>query len=74
MNGLSESDTDTLTVPTQPAGKTRLWFARPEASGYPIAVYLEGTGTNQVNAFTMQAGVLAVDLTTVVVGVSNQEL
>ena len=74
INGLSESDTDTLTVPTQPAGNTRLWFARPESAGYPTSVLLEGTGINQVNAFTMQAGALDVDLTTVVVGVSNQEL
>ena len=74
INGLSESDTDTLTVPTQPTGRTRLWFARPEAAGYPIAVYLEGTDVNQVGAFTMQAGTLDVDLTTVFVGVSNQEL
>ena len=74
INGLSESDTDTLTVPMQPAGLTRLWFARPESAGYPTSVFLEGTGINQVNAFTMQAGTLDVDLTTVVVGVSNQEL
>ena len=73
-NGLSESDTDTLTVPTQPTGMARLWFARPESVGYPTELYLEGTGISQINAFTQQAGTLDVDLSMVVVGVSNHEL
>ena len=73
-NGLSESDTDTLTVPTQPAGQTRLWFARPEAAGYPTTLFLEGTDQNQINSFTEQTGTLSVDLTTVVIGTGNHEL
>ena len=74
INGLSESDTDTLTVPTQPAGMTRLWFARPEAAGYPTTLFLEGTALNQINSFTEQAGTLSVDLTSVVIGTGDHDL
>ena len=73
-NGLSESDTDTLTVPTQPSGMTRLWFARPEAAGYPTALYLEGTSQNQINSFSEQLGTLSVDLTSVVIGTGDHDL
>ena len=74
INGLAESDTDTLTVPTQPAGMTRLWFARPEAAGYPTALYLEGTSQNQINSFSQQSGTLSVDLTEVVIGTGDHDL
>ena len=73
-NGLSESDTDTLTVPTQPTGQQRLWFARPESVGYPTELYLEGTDISQINSFTAQAGAVDVDLNMVVVGISIRAL
>ena len=73
-NGLSESDTDTLTVPTQPSGMTRLWFARPEAAGYPTTLFLEGTSQNQINSFSEQSGTLSVDLTSVVIGTGDHDL